>query len=415
VSIDELLDSIETFDRWKYLFAIVLAAGEPSRVDPVMASIARWNPGAAAWVVQETQRGGLARTAPDIGSDDWSDVGNRLRIAPAAWLEGLGPLATAFHPFVMVGSTDFTKVTVAVEVGSKTFSVAWLPSQQWASQLPPVMALSQLEHLTYGGYVLRSHPIPRGLNWVWQTTQEHLADDLTSRFLEVVLELAERGQGVTRGETRELHAARERLAAGIPPGPTDRDLYPFPDIPASLQFHWDSSTIETMHRRLVAVAAAAMRCYLELTSLVAPRFGETLCHRGLMPAKFYGVMGYRPNPATGAHLLLQPLGTGARWLLRPIGVRQADGNRAGNNEVSITVNDTSRESELRDGKEELYTEFLSYLNRFPAYAPFAVFRITSGQLDVMQTRPATRIALHWFWDDLEELGWVCGVMPHLSQ
>jgi AcrR family transcriptional regulator len=45
----------------------------------------------------------------------------------------------------------------------------------------------------------------------------------------------------------------------------------------------------------------------------------------------------------------------------------------------------------------------------------SVFRITSGQLGVMQTRPATRIALHWFWNDLEELGWVRGVIPHLSQ
>lgn len=76
VSIDELLVSLETFDRWKYVLAIVLAAGEPSRVDPVMSSIARWNPGAAAWLIQETQRGGLSRTAPDIRPEDWNEVGN---------------------------------------------------------------------------------------------------------------------------------------------------------------------------------------------------------------------------------------------------------------------------------------------------------------------------------------------------
>jgi hypothetical protein len=219
VSIDELLDSLETFDRWKYVFAIVLAAGEPSRVDPVMASIARWNPGAAAWVVQETQRGGLSRAMPDIGPANGSDVGVRLRTATGAWLEGLGPLAIAFHPFAMLGTTDFTQVSVAVEIGTHNFSVTWLPSQQPASQLPPVMALSQLDDLTCRGYVHRSLPVPRGLNWVWQTTQEHLASDLTSRFIAIVYRLAEENPGVTQNETRELHAARRRLAAGMLPGP----------------------------------------------------------------------------------------------------------------------------------------------------------------------------------------------------
>lgn len=415
VSIDGLLDSLETFDRWKYVLAIVLAAGEPSRVDPVMASVARWNPGAAAWLIRETQRGGLSRTAPDIRPDDWETVGHRLRAATQAWLDGLGPLAAAFQPFVILGSTDFSQLSVAVDVGTHNLSVDWLPSAQAAPPLPPVMTLEQVNHGRYHVFVDRFHPLPRGMNWVWQTTREHLADDLTSRLIEVVLGLAEHSPGVTQNETRELEAARERWAAGIPPGPTEDSLYPFPDIPSSNEFPWGSSTIETMHTRLVAVAAAAMQCYLEMTSVVAQRFGDTLCHRALMPAQFYGVTSYRPTPPTGANRFLLPRGTGARWLLRPIGARQANGDRTGSNEVSITVNDDARESALLDDKDALYSEFLSYLGVFPACAPFAVFSITSGQIDVLETRPATRIALRWLWDDLADLGWVRHPMPHLVQ
>jgi len=83
--------------------------------------------------------------------------------------------------------------------------------------------------------------------------------------------------------------------------------------------------------------------------------------------------------------------------------------------VSISVNDDVRESALLEDKDALYSEFLRYLEVFPAFAPFAVFSITSGQIDVLQTRPATRIALHWLWDDLADLGWVRGPMPHLAQ
>jgi hypothetical protein len=60
-------------------------------------------------------------------------------------------------------------------------------------------------------------------------------------------------------------------------------------------------------------------------------------------------------------------------------------------------------------------EFLSYVNRFPAIAPFTVLSITSGQINVLQSRPATRMALGWLWDDLAKLGWVQGPKPHLPQ
>ena len=61
VSLGDVLTNLPSFDRWKYVLSMVLAAGEPSQVDPVMARIARWNPGAMGWIINETESAGLNR------------------------------------------------------------------------------------------------------------------------------------------------------------------------------------------------------------------------------------------------------------------------------------------------------------------------------------------------------------------
>ena len=38
-----------------------------------------------------------------------------------------------------------------------------------------------------------------------------------------------------------------------------------------------------------------MRCYLQLSSWVTPRFDRTLGVRGLMPVEFFGTMFYSPD------------------------------------------------------------------------------------------------------------------------
>jgi hypothetical protein len=45
VSVAELLTSLAVFERWKYVLAIVLAAGEPAAADDVIAEVMEWNPG----------------------------------------------------------------------------------------------------------------------------------------------------------------------------------------------------------------------------------------------------------------------------------------------------------------------------------------------------------------------------------
>lgn len=106
VDIDEVLASMAAFTRWRYVLAIIAATADPRRADNVMSALARWNPGAASWVVNETATGGLTRAYPDIGSDDWEAVGRRIREATTAWLAGLGPLAQCFEPTRVFGCTS---------------------------------------------------------------------------------------------------------------------------------------------------------------------------------------------------------------------------------------------------------------------------------------------------------------------
>ncbi|MDQ1178553.1 SEFIR domain-containing protein [Rhodococcus sp. SORGH_AS_0301] len=138
VDVTDLLDSLSTFDRWKYVFANVLAAGDPERVDPIMATLAAWNPGAAAWVVRETRESGLARPRPVLDPADWKRIGERLRYATAAWLEGLGPFAAAFCMTAMGAAQTFDDTTIEVNVDRGRLRVAWVgPSQLPGDPLPP--------------------------------------------------------------------------------------------------------------------------------------------------------------------------------------------------------------------------------------------------------------------------------------
>jgi hypothetical protein len=56
--------------------------------------------------------------------------------------------------------------------------------------------------------------------------------------------------------------------------------------------------------------------------------------------------------------------------------------------------------------------FRNYVEQNPLYEPFAgSFAIHHGRLDIFHRTPATNIAVHWLWDDLEELGILKGIAP----
>lgn len=414
VPIDDLLTSLRSFDRWKYVFAMVFAAGEPNRVDPVMSSIARWNPGAASWVIKETRRGRVSSSRPVADTDDWEEIGQRLRYATAAWLHGLGPLADAFYPYAATGSRNLDAVTVAVDSEHTRLHVAWIVPDLAAEPLPPVISARSLPEDR--AFVSRTHAIPTGLNWVWETARDHLADDLTKSFLTLAQHVGAEHSEVIHNEACE--AARHRYAPF--PWLTDEPdpdrgaapLYPQADIPPSPTMQWGAFTEDAMHERVQEIIAAAMSCYIDLVSVVTPQFGDTLGHRGHMPVEFYGDVSYDPHRERGAFEYFGPREPGIRWLLRPIGNPAPDGRRQGQNTVSLTMNDDQRSDEIHDDRNSLYGSFRAYVEAYPAYEPFAhSFSTHSGRFGMLEDKPATKIALSWLWKDLQDLGWIKDHFP----
>lgn len=414
VTVDEILTSVKSFDRWKYVLAMVLSTGEPGRADAVMAAVVRWNPGAATWIVQEARRGGLQRRMLiELDKQDLHELGDRVRSATQAWLDGLGPvLAGAFHPFRSAGTTDFARVSVCVSVDHR-ITVTWLTDR--TGQLPPIVPdLAKIDFRACG-MVIRPHKFPTTINWVWEVTQRDLAADISACFSALTKSATAQCAGVIKQEAQQDKAARlaQLRHADDPSRPwqIDDPLYPYPDIPPTPEKPWWASTVATMKERAEAVIAGAMTAYLELCSFVTPRFGVTLAHRGLMPVEFYGTMFYEPDQGRGydAHGPHEP---GFRWLLRPTDAFTENPVNAAKNTVALNVNDAARAEVFSDDDRAMYATFMQYLDENPEFADFAgPFIINGGGLDVLAARPATRIAVGWLWEDLKLLGWVTGSAP----
>jgi hypothetical protein len=323
IGMDEVLATMDTFNRWRYVLAIIAATTDPVRADTMMAALASWNPGAASWVIDETRAGGLTRTSPDIGPGDWEAVGGRIRSAMQAWLDGLGPLAQCFWATRSFG-VGFDDVAVAVGIGDQGMTVRWLPRFQIPEQpLAPVVEAGVLR----GGEPRRSmHMVgfqaPTAINGTWEVTRDLLASDLTSSFTARALEIGLQHHGVASEEERVYNAAMKALHAA-PPGFTGNldieRLYPAADIQPSPAHRSGGYTTETMYRYAIAVIDAAMRCYLELSTWVTSRFDRTLGVRGLMPAEFFGTMFYSPDREHSIYDFFGPHEPGFSWLFRPLG------------------------------------------------------------------------------------------------
>lgn len=409
----DLADEVTTlleFDRWKYVLAIVLAAAEPLRADRVMAALARWNPGAASWVIRETHTGGLSRSHPDYTAGDWQSVGERLRTAAEAWLEGLGPLAEATYPVSLTRATDLAEITLAVDLRASRVTLAWLLRYEIPTEpLAPVIRANNLGIGSGRSVSLRTHPITTGLNWVWETMQHHLAGDINDRFASTAQQVASRHPGIVLDELRELRNARAPIDLI---GGSSSTLYPGPDVAPTYGEPWEpwgSYTAETMLERARQVAAAAMACYLELTDSVTPNFGDTLGVRGLMPVQFFGDVHY--SPERGPDDFPGPPEPGLGWVLLPHSSPETDRDHAGN-VVSLTLNDEDRNRELSDGYDNLYTGYEQWIEARPEYQDFAPgFSVHSGRFDILVPQPATRMAIHWLWEDLRDLGWITAKFP----
>lgn len=413
IGMDEVLASIDSFGRWRYVLAIVAATADPARADTVLAAVARWNPGAAGWLVDEMSAGGLSPMLPDSDGGDWQVLGQRFRSATRAWLDGLGPLADCFGPSRMFG-VGFDDIAVAVSLNSQRAYVSWFPRFQIPGDpLPEVVENSASDRLSGRPTVQSMVPAPTAVNGIWQLSRNLLISDLTDHFPRRATEIALAHNGVASEEAR-IYQAAARAAAEAPPGFTGNldveRLYPAADIAPSQSHPFGGYTTAAMHRYAVAVIDAAMRCYLELSTWVTPNFDRALPLRGMMPVEFFGTMFYESDRGLFAYPGLET--PGFSWMFRPIGTGTSGDVDPGANRISLTINDDARSDEMTSEKTRLYTAFTDYIESHPEYEPFArPFTSTHGRMGVFHRTPATQIALGWLWRDMEALGFLTGPTP----
>ncbi|WP_040793369.1 hypothetical protein [Nocardia paucivorans] len=413
--IEEALGSLQMFDRWKYVLALVLASGEPTRADPLLAAVARWNPGALAWLIRESRTGGLTHPHPAFGPEDWETIGHRLREAAIAMLEGLGPLAKATFPVQAGGASDLNGISLAVAVHEPRLTLAWLVSDEVPSEpLPPVTTLPLASAYGERSVYLRTEPVTTGVNWVWEVMQRHLAEDLNKGLGRLIDTVATQVPGVVRDEYLDM--ARQRFA---PPAWADESstdalpaMYPPPDVPGDFSNPWGTYTPDRIKQRVQQIAEAALSCYRQLCENLAPHFGDTLGHRALMPVQFFGNISYHPNADRGPFAFPGPPEPSLKWLLKPTGAIHPDGRRIGTDSVSLTLNDPQRSQEIEDEKDTLSSAHYTYFETQPAIQPYAPsFVMYGGRFDLLGVRPATTLALMLLWKDLKKLQWVTDSNP----
>jgi hypothetical protein len=412
--INDVLTDLAKFDRWKYVLSMILASGEPTRVDPIMATVARWNPGAMAWIIKETESAGLGRAQRTMSEDDWLETGTRLRVAIGALLDGLGPLARAFGPFRWANVATLDHLSVIVEAAGTSVTTIWLISNQYPSHpLPPVVQPHTEREPAQRSIFLKSAAIPIARNWVWAAARNILRSDLSESFTDLAIEIAAASDGIVQ---RELLDCRERVV--IDPNDLESlgrglygSLYPLPDVAVKPPAQWPDFSADSITNRIHAVTLAAIECYIELSNRVTPRFGDTLEHRAMMPFEYYGNLNYSGSSSTGQYAI-GPSTAGMKWLLRPIGVPLPNGERSGENSVNLTVNNDARSQEIEDNRDTFGDAHFAYFTTTPGIGPFVgSFSVTYGRFDLVDKKPATHMALSWLWSDLMNLGWVHHFMP----
>ncbi len=410
VPLDDILTGLPSFDRWKYVLSMVLASGAPSRVDPAMATIARWNPGAIAWIINDTESAGLNRYRENQPIDSQQQMGYRLRFALEAMIDGLGPLSAAFTPFAVSGLRSLDDFSLGLEYGGDRVDIRWLISKQIPDDLLPPVIDSSVQISMDRSFFIETAAMPASRNWVWATARNILANDLSERLTAVAIRAASQHDGIVRREIQDLLTRSVQYPSDLED--VGRGLYgsiyPLPDVSPGRN-GWPGFSVESMARRVRAVVEAAIQCYVEICESVAPNFGDALAHRGMMPFEYYGAMSFG-GATSGGPFSLGPAEPGIRWLLRPVGVPLPNGERRGQNSVNITVNDESRSEEIRDDREAFGDAYFQYIANTPGLKPFSdSFSMSSGRFDLIDKKPATHIAVGWLWDDLKNLKWVSGL------
>ena len=442
---------VSSFGRWRYALAMAVSVGSSEQSARIMACLARWNPGAAAWVLKES-------TTSGIGSDhsneeplpNWLSVGLAIKNATDAWRAGLKQVGDLALPLDTKNHDSAEPITVGIRVlGRRRI----LQSYAWSSEISGPVVELPADFRMFGP--MAGHPPWRttkggtptpGSSWPWRWTfdmmREQLRRVLPRRLHEyvpsagvvarehrwsIIATLAgnastrrpiQRSKVVASIRTRlksvgDLHNVREihvgRHVFSVQElqalqGSLEEDVQewiqpPWPEPNrrpnGPSRWVWQLYSTDGLLEATRDIYNGALTAYREIADGLFATFGAALGYRSLMPAILKGQLWVN-EIATNEY--------DPPWLTYEIW----PGNRQ---DVEIRVS-SDWSSDL--GVEGVYLAHMR--THLAANAEAEVFgHIISHHeaLDIFVSRPATTRALKWLWTDLSSLGWLSGVPPEL--
>lgn len=443
----EFLDE-HGFARWRYVLAIALSSGTWETTFPWMNQIARWNPAAGAWVVNEAVSADLRATSIEFAPIDTADLPEKIWAAMSAWVDGLGPVSPYLGPgltlgIVAPGTLDGVRLVVNTTRPGRV-SVSWV-------QRPNVTVPAASRGIAPGDVPQRTswELAPDSELWPWRHTLarmdrralESLLTDgrflaascrtsgIVQREYEAWLTLRALGFGErwpVRVTTEMALASVATLLASVgePDGETVntngvqvsigwlrglrhrlevdgdaavRDLWPNPDRESATIRGPAAYSDERALDRANAIYEGAALAYEEIRAAILPAFGRLLPHGATFPAvlegHFESGIDKRLNGGFGDAYV-------DHWM-RPI--------RDGSQNVALVAKLEWGKSDFAiTGNADAFEVFLERQRVDPLGSAYELTTIQNAVVpnEFWGRRPATHIAVEWLLRDLAHYGWV---------
>ncbi|MEV6548182.1 hypothetical protein AB0M57_05660 [Streptomyces sp. NPDC051597] len=449
VPLSATIQDLGMFARWRYALAFAINSGSEQQASGILKALARWNAGAAGWLVKESVASSFGNHEGQAELPSWREVGNSIHEASSAWSTALGKSAPLAFP-VDAGQSVEKDLTLGVAVGEDghTISYAWERRCRIDSRVAHLSNFPKSETSIFPYSFTR---ISGDHNWAWDWTRRCASENLSKTFSRWIHLNCPAGGTVEKeyiwsttctimggsrisaesfessailskvkkmkadlkksvgsvenfafdiGGNRVTRLDLALLCEYIDTRGVDRldPLWPKSDVARPKDgCVWNFYSPERLTELVSAVYGGALKAYQEISGSLFSNFGYSLGYASIMPATLTGKV------FISSEQRLHPV-LAYRFLPNP----NVD---LAHSSVDVTLAEDSDELP-RWGDSGHRKQLDRYFLDNPDRSAFPTYSWHQTAFDVWGTRPATKIALTWLWSDLSALGWLPRSRPH---
>ncbi len=456
----EVVADALSFNRWRWAAAVTaLSAPGAEAVDNLLRTWVAGNPGAAAWVINAAFSGHRDWRTEDDEDLDAKTSGARLLQALRTWTDALGPLADGVLPLPVVQGPVGLGVTVSGHRINVAFSTS-RPAVDYVTEVPPgihpllpVPAPDWLPWISGGAPEGDAWPWTMVRNMIAKATLKKLSNDpflgapdgvwVQERRLDLARRLLGRGSlfhGHLPADELKKRAAetfdavgRDRNArisfsgSATYSGAELEDLVAWIDATAPVQvvshlpqqdvphpaggWVWDSYSPQRLMEFEVEVYGRGCKGYDEALAYSFARLGWSMPGSAFAPFGVVLELAYddaaRRGTAPGLTAMRVPMALMPQFA--PSGP-EAVWSASGRAVIIRTRRERAADSERYSLSLETVRSWLAEQNREPIGGLGWTNTVAS---DMSNVRPASSVAAHWLWNDLQRLGLAAGTFPQL--